>query len=163
MTELLLSLNPKVAASIIDVGAQDTSVPLAIHEAANQGALIGLLADRSRPHETTTTVPFFGRPAAFPIAPYLIAALLDLPVTLIFGLYRGGERYDLYFETFADHIEIPRRERAALLNEWAAKYAARLEHYTRLDPYNWFNFYDFWHRPDDVAAAGGDAAAHPVA
>ncbi len=163
LTELLLALNPKVDASIIDVGAQDTNVALAIHEAAKEGALIGMLADRSRPREATTAVTFFDRPAEFPTAPYLIASLLDLPVTLIFGLYRGRDRYDLYFETFAEHIAIPRRERAALLNEWAAKFAARLEHYTRLDPYNWFNFYDFWHRPDDVAAAADrNAAIHAV-
>jgi predicted LPLAT superfamily acyltransferase len=24
------------------------------------------------------------------------------------------------------------------------RYAARLEHYCRLAPYNWFNFYDSW-------------------
>jgi predicted LPLAT superfamily acyltransferase len=160
LTELLLALNEKVSASIIDVGAEDTNVMLAINEAASEGALIGLLADRSRAREATTTVTFFDRPAEFPVAPYLIASLLDLPVTLIFGLYRGGDRYDLYFETLADHLAIPRRERAALLNEWAAKFAARLEHYTRLDPYNWFNFYDFWHRPDDVAAADGNPAIH---
>ena len=163
LTELLLALNPKVAASIIDVGAGDTSIALEIQDAASKGALIGLLADRSRANETTTTVPFFGRPAEFPIAPYLIASLLDLPVTLIFGLYRGKDRYDLYFETFAEHISIPRNERTALLNEWAAKFAARLEHYTRLDPYNWFNFYDFWHRPDDVAPACDKSAVRAPA
>jgi predicted LPLAT superfamily acyltransferase len=163
LTEVLLGLNPKVSASIIDVGVGDTNIALDIHDAAKQGALIGMLADRSRPHEPTTTVQFFGRPAEFPIAPYLIASLLDLPVTLIFGLYRGGDRYDLYFETFAEHISIPRRERQALLNEWAAKFAARLEHYTRLDPYNWFNFYDFWHRPDDSAPPRREPAVGSVA
>ena len=37
-----------------------------------------------------------------------------------------------------------------------ARYAARLEHHARLDPYNWFNFYDFWHsdRSEPVVAAG---------
>ena len=163
LTDVLLSLNPKVSASIIDVGVGDTNVALDIQDAAAQGALIGMLADRSRPREATTTVQFFGRPAKFPIAPYLIASLLDLPVTLIFGLYRGGDRYDLYFETFAEHISIPRRERQVLLNEWAAKFAARLEHYTRLDPYNWFNFYDFWHRPDDGASADRESAVRSVA
>ena len=163
LTEVLLGLNPKVSASIIDVGAGDTNIALKIHEAAEQGALIGMLADRSRAQETTTTVQFFGRPAEFPIAPYLIASVLDLPVTLIFGLYRGGDRYDLYFETFAEHISIPRGERQALLNQWAAKFAARLEHYTRLDPFNWFNFYDFWHRPDDSATAGRESAVRSVA
>jgi len=24
------------------------------------------------------------------------------------------------------------------------RYVARLEHYARLAPYNWFNFYSFW-------------------
>jgi predicted LPLAT superfamily acyltransferase len=24
------------------------------------------------------------------------------------------------------------------------RYADRLEHYCRVAPYNWFNFYDFW-------------------
>ncbi len=163
LTEVLLGLNSKVSASIIDVGVGDTSIALDIQDAAEQGALIGMLADRSRPQEATTTVPFFGRPTEFPIAPYLIASLLDLPITLIFGLYRGGDRYDLYFETFAEHISIPRRERQVLLNEWAAKFAARLEHYTRLDPYNWFNFYDFWHRPDDRTPPRSEPAVRSVA
>ena len=25
------------------------------------------------------------------------------------------------------------------------RYVARLEHYCRIAPYNWFNFYDVWH------------------
>ena len=110
LTRMLMALNPSVAASIIDVGGHDTDIALAIQDAAKQGALIGMLADRSRPKEPTTPVSFFGTPARFPVAPYLIASLLDLPVVLTFGLYRGGNRYDLYFETLADRIVIPRRE-----------------------------------------------------
>ena len=102
---------------------------------------------------------FFGRPAQFPIGPYLIASTLQLPVVLSFGLYRGGKRYDLYFETFAECISIPRAERAQRIGEWTQRFATRLEHYTRLDPYNWFNFYDFWHRPADNAAVVGEPVA----
>src|SRR5258708_401606 len=32
----------------------------------------------------------------------------------------------------------------ARLREWTHRYAERLEHFCRLAPYNWFNFYDFW-------------------
>ena len=85
LTRMLMALNPAVAASIIDVGVNDTDIALAIQDAAKQSALIGMLADRSRPKETTTMVPFFGAPAPFPVAPYLIASLLDLPVVLTFG------------------------------------------------------------------------------
>ena len=157
MTEMLSTLNPKLAANIIDAGADPTELALAIHAAARDGALIGLLADRARPGEPVQAVEFFGAPADFPTSPYLVASLLDLPVVLCFGLYRGGNRYDLYFEAFADRIGLVRRERAAQLAAWTQRYAARLEHYTRLAPYNWFNFYDFWHRRADTPAARRDS------
>jgi predicted LPLAT superfamily acyltransferase len=158
MTDLLHALNPAVAADVIDAGANPGILALAMQEAATQGALIGLLADRARSEEPVCTVRFLGAPAPFPIGPYLMASALELPVVLCFGLYRGGNRYDLYFETFAESIKIPRAERAAVAGEWAERYAARLEHYTRLDPYNWFNFYDFWNRP----AGDGDAFREPA-
>jgi predicted LPLAT superfamily acyltransferase len=146
MTELLHALNPAIADEVIDANADGATIAMAIHDAAKQGALIGLLADRARPNEPTHAAAFFGEPAPFPVAAYLIASVLDLPIVLCFGLYRGGNRYDLHFETFAENIKIVRRERDALLGEWTQRFAARLEHYTRLDPFNWFNFYDFWHQ-----------------
>jgi len=159
LTAILDEINPSVARDVIDVGRDATSLALAVHEAAQEGNLIGLLADRSRPREPTGSAMFFGRPAQFPIGPYLIASTLQLPVVLSFGLYRGGKRYDLYFETFAECISIPRAERAQRIGEWTQRFATRLEHYTRLDPYNWFNFYDFWHRPADNAAVVGEPVA----
>ena len=158
LTDLLHELNPAIAREVIDAGSDGAALALALHDAAQQQALIGLLADRARPQEPTGSALFFGAPAPFPIAPYLIASTLQLPVVLCFGLYRGGKRYDLYFETFAENITIPRAQRAQLLGEWLQRYAARLEHFTRLDPYNWFNFYDFWHRPADRVAAVGEPA-----
>jgi predicted LPLAT superfamily acyltransferase len=144
LTEMLLALKPTVAAMVIDVGSDSTDIALAIRDAARGRALIGLLGDRARPREATREAQFYGAPARFPVAPYLLAAALELPIVLSFGLYRGANRYDVYFEAFAQSIQIPRRERAARLDAWTQRYAARLEHYTRLDPYNWYNFYDFW-------------------
>jgi predicted LPLAT superfamily acyltransferase len=31
-----------------------------------------------------------------------------------------------------------------LIEQALKRYAQRLEHYCRMAPYNWFNFYDFW-------------------
>ena len=155
LTELLHALNPAVAGMVIDVGGGAVAdIALAIRDAAQTGALIGLLGDRARPGEATREAQFYGAPAAFPIAPYLIASALELPVVLCFGLYRGGNRYDVHFETLAERIVIPRAERAPRLAEWTQRYAARLQHYTQFDPYNWFNFYDFWHRPAAADRAG---------
>lgn len=154
LTELLHALNPDVAANIIDAGVDPAALALTMHESAQQGMLIGLLGDRTRPGQASEPVEFFGAAARFPIAPYLLASLLDVPVVLSFGLYRGGNRYDLYFETFAESIKIPRATRSAELRGFAQRYASRLESYTRIDPYNWFNLYDFWH--DNEAAGGTD-------
>ncbi|MFC4726896.1 acyltransferase [Coralloluteibacterium thermophilus] len=161
MTCLLDALNPGIAETVIDARMPGTAIVLAIGEAAASGALIGLLADRARRGESSLPVPFLGSPAAFPTAPALIAAALKIPVVLCFGLYRGGNRYDLHFEHFADSLEIPRRERASALEGILTRYARRLEHHVRLAPYNWFNFFDFWQNDGDVtdASAAPDPAA----
>lgn len=163
LTTMLHALNPAAAAAVIDVGGDSANSVLAMQAAAQQGALIGLLGDRARPHEATCDANFFHAPAAFPVAPYLIASALELPVVLCFGLYRGSNRYDIHFETFAADIHIPRNQRSALLDQWVQRYAARLEHYTRLDPYNWFNLYDFWNRNPEPAAGVSNSTAHTAA
>jgi predicted LPLAT superfamily acyltransferase len=69
---------------------------------------------------------------------------------LCFGLYRGGNRYDLQFEHFADSLQIERSRREAALREIMQRFCGRLEHYARSAPYNWFNFYDFWQLQDSA-------------
>ena len=80
------------------------------------------------------------------ISPWRLALALHAPVLLCFGLYCGGNRYDLHFEPFADLATAPppRAARAQWLQQQVHAYAARLEHHARRMPFNWFNFYDFW-------------------
>jgi len=70
--------------------------------------------------------------------------MMHCPVILFFGLYRGGNRYDIHFEHFAEEIVLNREHRAEEIQSWMQRYVARLEHYAHLGPYNWFNFYSFW-------------------
>ena len=144
MTTLLDSLNPEVARTVIDAGQDGPTVALAINEALEQGALVALLVDRVHQGQAHVSAGFLGRPASFPQAPWLIAAATGAPVVLGFGLYRGGNRYELVFEPFSDGIRMRRQDRASGLAALVASYAARLEHHARRAPYNWFNFYDFW-------------------
>ncbi|WP_417472158.1 acyltransferase [Luteimonas mephitis] len=163
MTQLLDALSPEIAAGVIDASQDGPSLMLAIKQAADEGALIALLVDRTQPGAATQTVQFFGAPARFPVAPWMIAAVLKLPLSLAFGLYRGGNRYDLVFETFEDRgLDLPRGQRATRMAALIQRYAARLEHYARLAPYNWFNFYDFWN-PDEQPQSTPEVAAEPAA
>lgn len=165
MQALLDALNPELAANIIDAGMDGPSVLLAIKDATDQGALVALLVDRTQPGAPTLDVPFMGGVAAFPTAPWMIAAMLGLPVCTAFGLYRGGNRYDLDFTMFSDGLVADRRNRAAVIDDCVRRYAAILEAIAKQSPYNWFNFFDFWRETDHDATLpasapsrdGGDA------
>lgn len=147
MTELLEALAPEVGRAVIDTSHGGAHVVLTAAEACRQGAMVALLGDRAGMHEAQRTVDFLGAPAPLPVGPWLLAAALKVPVLLCFGLYLGGNRYRLVFEPFAECVEIPRDRRGPALDTLLARYAARLEHYVRVAPYNWFNFHDFWAAP----------------
>ena len=159
ITELLAELDPGLAAGIIDAGQGGPAVVLAIQQALEEGAMVALLVDRARPGETALQAPLLGAPAPFPTAPWLIASVLKAPVMLAFGLYRGGNRYDLLFEPFAPALDVPRAQRAEVLSALVHRYAGRLEQHLHGAPWNWFNFYDFWHSDVPLSAPldAGDA------
>jgi predicted LPLAT superfamily acyltransferase len=70
--------------------------------------------------------------------------MLQRPAVLMAGIYRGGRRYEVHFELLAPAADPRPADGAAWLDSVMARYVARLEHYCREAPLNWFNFYDFW-------------------
>ena len=162
MTELLEALAPEVGACVIDASQDGTSIALAMAEACEKGAVVAMLADRGRGHEVLRRADLLGSPAPFPISPWLLAHTLHVPVVLCFGLYLGGNRYRLVFEPFSERVEIPRHDRGPALDALIARYALRLEHYIRIAPYNWFNFYDFWQDPTATEPAAAVVDGHRV-
>ena len=157
-TRVLDQLDPSFAADIIPIG--EVNAMLRVHEAVAAGALVGLLADRAPGRTRRAIVPFFGRPAAFPIGPFVLAASLGVPVLTFRGVRTGPNRYAVDFAPFADRIVLGETTRNADLSTWIARYAAWLEAGCRAYPFNWFNFYPFWeHATDDPIKAGTVAAA----
>ena len=142
ITAILDGLNPAVAGTVLPLGTPATM--LAVKETLDAGGVVGLLGDRCAPGEPSVSCRFFDSLANFPTGPLTLAAVTRVPVVLLFGLYRGGNRYDVYFEDLAERVELDPRDRRGSAQVWVQQYAGRLEHYTRLAPYNWFNFYDFW-------------------
>lgn len=139
---VVAELCPELKQRVIPLGRPDTL--LRVRECLQRGEIVGVLGDRALRGDRDARCGFLGAAARFPQGPLLIASILEIPVVLFFGLYLGGRRYALHFEPFADAVELCRGERVAALQPWIERYAARLEHYCRHAPYNWFNFYDFW-------------------
>jgi predicted LPLAT superfamily acyltransferase len=73
--------------------------------------------------------------------------IMKRPVLFMTGLYRGGNRYDIHFETLADFTAVAPRGRTLAVQVAMTRYAALLEQHCRMAPYNWFNFFDFWRAP----------------
>jgi predicted LPLAT superfamily acyltransferase len=136
------ALNPTIAATVIAPDRPDTLIR--VRENLDGGRFVGMLGDRVFGTDKTTHCHFLGAPATLPAGPMLLAAMMRCPIILFFGLYRGGNRYDIYFERFADEIVLDREHKAEEIQSWMQRYVARLEHYARLAPYDWFNFYSFW-------------------
>jgi predicted LPLAT superfamily acyltransferase len=137
---------PKQAAAVIPLGQPDAM--LRAKECLDRGGLVGILADRTPGTGKVVRIPFLGDPASFPLGPHILAGVLDAPVMIAYGVWTGRRRYEVHFELFADRIDLDRRNRQALLEAAAARYAAHLESIAVRFPYNWFNFYDFWEEMD---------------
>lgn len=142
LNSVLKAINPDLAQQVIALGKVDSM--LRVEQALQRGEFIGILADRGLENGSgNVSWDFLGQPAKFPTGPLRMAYMLKSPVLLMVGVYRGGNRYDLYFEELLNMAdsELPRNE---LIRKAQQRYVERIEHYCHEAPYNWFNFYDFW-------------------
>jgi predicted LPLAT superfamily acyltransferase len=140
--QVLNAINPALGIEIIGLGRPGSMI--SVKERLEAGHLVGILADRGLDGERTLSLPFFGEEARFPVGPFRLAAILKRPIVFMAGLYRGGARYDIHFEVIAEPDAGPDENMDQAIEQAMRHYVARLEHYCRLAPYNWFNFYDFW-------------------
>jgi predicted LPLAT superfamily acyltransferase len=140
---VLTRLNPALAGRVINV-EKNMGFVLKLKERIDAGEMVALLGDRIGLGDRVVEVDLFGARALLPAGPYWLAASLGCPVYLTFGLYAEPNRYHLYCEPFADRIELRRGDRDSDAQAWAQRYARRLEHYCRMAPDNWFNFYPVW-------------------
>lgn len=145
---ILARLNPQRGVELIEVSDLDMGLTLKLAERVAAGEFIAIAGDRVPVRGSKTVrIPFLGADADFPVGPYLIAGLLGCPLFLMLSLHEG-DGYALEFELLADKVLLPRRAREAALTEHARRFADALAARLRRSPYDWFNFYAFWDRPD---------------
>lgn len=146
----MTAIAPQLANDIIALGHVDTM--LQVQQRLENGTLVGMLADRSPHRDALLELNFLDAPARFPLGPMRLAAVLRRQVVFMSGEYLGGNRYAIHFEQLADFSAVARADRNDAVVTAIHAYARCLERHCRAQPYNWFNFFDFWRiMPDDPA------------
>lgn len=142
---ILAAINPEAKSDIISLG--QINAMLRIADRLDRGAFVGMLGDRTLGDEPVQEVTILGERAYLPTGPMRAAAILRRSVFFMLGLYRGGNRYHVVFEPIADFSDVAPKSRAAAVRAAVERYAELLDRHCRSDPYNWFNFFDFWRPP----------------
>lgn len=123
----------------------DLSHVYAIGEALQKNELVCMHADRYVDTTKTKAFDFMGQPALFPMGPFMLAAIFDVPVSIVFAFKETPTHYHFY----GSH-PLRRKE-----NEPKQEYIARLmtlfirqmETMIKMYPEQWFNYYNFWTTP----------------
>lgn len=126
-------------------------VAMKLSDRINTGGYIIIAGDRTPVTGETrvSDVSFLGATASMPQGGFILAALLKCPVYLLFCL-KQQDQYHIYLELFSQQLAFPRKERQLALNTVVQQYAKRLEHYCVIAPLQWFNFYSFWKKKEQI-------------
>jgi predicted LPLAT superfamily acyltransferase len=162
--ELLAQVNPQVQQRLIQVSTIGLDTAILLKQKIDAGEFVVIVGDRTPVNSSgnISHATFLGAQAPFPHGPFVLAALMECPVYLLFCLREQGG-YRVHLEHFSDAIALSRRQRAQQLQELITRYAQRLEFYCRQAPMQWFNFYDFWqHQSHSSAVTGGTNISEQV-
>lgn len=154
--EMLAAIDPRSQVNLMQVTDMTPATAMLLAERVERGEFVVIAGDRIpvSPQPRVAVAPFLGRPAAFPVGPYVLAGVLQCPLCLMFSV-RGKDGYEIHFEQLSENLRLPRKGREQVLAGLAAAYAARLQYHCVRSPLEWFNFYDFWHLPnlDEIDAS----------
>ena len=75
---------------------------------------------------------------------FTLAEILGVPVIGIFGIYTGGNQYEIHHSLLYDGQKVEREQRGETVAKLTQKYVNSIEDIVQRFPYNWFNFYDYW-------------------
>jgi len=142
---VLREFQPAAVLNTFQVSELGPEMAINLKEQVERGRWVVIAGDRVpvMSQGRTIDMPFLGQDAAFSTGPYILASLLECPVYLLFCL-REGDHHRLFFEKFADRIDLPRSQRVDRLQAYVGKFTERLQDYALRDPFQWYNFFDFW-------------------
>lgn len=146
INNLFRTLDPGSDVRLIPIDPTSVDSAFVLRRCLERDEFVAVLSDRVYPggRSRVASANFLGRPALFPQGPFLLAAVMGLPVVLSLAIKTGPYRYDVHLETLAEAGRLPAAERDKAVQERIEAFAAKVGQHCLTAPYQWFNFYDFW-------------------
>jgi lauroyl/myristoyl acyltransferase len=113
------------------------TISLELVAALRRGEVVAVQGDRALGTRGDVLIPFFGKPAPFPLGPFLLASAVGVPLVPAFCLLDAAYRYTV---TVIEPLSVPRGAETEAARAWVAV----LESVVREHPTQWFNFFDIW-------------------
>ena len=149
-SRMLKELNLQSSLDII--GADEIGIHTAaiLEEKLAGGEIVTIAGDRTSANnnEKSLLIPFLGEEALFSPGNFYLAALMNAPVFIIFALRRGElsikSEYNMHVHKCSLPFANSKKERLLQTSELARSFAMFLETYCKQEPFQWYNFFDFW-------------------
>jgi lauroyl/myristoyl acyltransferase len=113
------------------------TVSLELVAALRRGEVVAVQGDRAIGTRGDVMIPFFDRPAPFPLGPFLLARAVGVPLVPAFCLLDASRRYVV-------KVGEPLVVRRGGEEDAARAWVEGLEAVVRERPTQWFNFFDVW-------------------
>ena len=123
-----------------------------IGDALGRGEIIAMHGDRYIDGNKLVMFDFLGEEAAFPVGPVNLAARFGVPYSFVFAMKETRKHYH-FFATPLRRVESSRnlKKRDEILKAEVEVYVRELEKAVHRYPLQWFNYYDFWKKPERPA------------
>ena len=113
------------------------TISLELVAALRRGEVVAVQGDRALGTRGDVLIPFFGKPAPFPLGPFLLASAVGVPMVPAFCLLGADYRYTV---KVVEPMSVLRGGEEEAARAWVAV----LENVVREHPTQWFNFFDIW-------------------
>jgi predicted LPLAT superfamily acyltransferase len=146
INQIFEEVSPEMRERMIVVDPDSVQSVFMIRERLLRGEHVAILADRVEPglRHRTLEVGLLGGLVKLPCAPMELAGVLGCPVVMVLATRRDSGRYRVVIEALDAGAKLPRDQRPAAVERVMKDYARRLEQHCCSEPYQWFNFYDYW-------------------
>jgi predicted LPLAT superfamily acyltransferase len=126
----------------------DNSHVYAISQALENHEIVCMHGDRFVKGSKTIACEFLGEQADFPTGPFYLAMKYGVPVSFVFAMKEANRHYHFYATPPKYYLQQPSPgKRDNMIKLIMADYIAAIEEKVKKYPYQWFNYYNFWHEP----------------